>query len=141
MTAHPPARTSIAFRAFDAVVLAVGCVGFAAMWVLLAGGFARPLHGLAVLAALDVALLVRLVRLRPGNGRALAGICLTIAIIIMAQWGVIAGQVGSMFGLLPWESALRLGPSLAWTIAGLSLDAVALAWFAAGAVIAAVLSR
>ncbi|QCO68253.1 hypothetical protein E4582_07655 [Luteimonas yindakuii] len=141
MTASEPARKSAAFRAFDLAVLAVGCAGFAAIWVLLAGGFARPLHGLAVVAALDAALLLRLVRMRPGVARALAGVALTSVIIVLAQWGVIAGQVGTMFGLLPWESALRLGPSLAWTIAGLALDAVALAWFGAGLVVAAVLSR
>mgnify|MGYP001761422436 CR=1 FL=1 len=141
MTTLEPARKSVAFRAFDLVVLAVGCVGFAAIWVLLAGGFGRPLHAMAVVAALDAALLLRLVRMRPGLSRALAGVLVTATIIVLAQWGVIAGQVGSMFGLLPWESALRLGPSLAWVIAGLALDAVALAWFGASLVIAAVLSR
>ena len=141
MTALQPARKSATFRAFDFVVLAVGCAGFAAIWVLLASGLGRPLHALAVVAALDAALLLRLVRMRPGWGRAAAGTLITATIIVLAQWGVIAGQVGAMFGLLPWESALRLGPSLAWAIARIGLDVVALAWFGAGLVIAAVLSR
>ena len=135
------ARRTAARRAFHVAVLAIGCAGFASIWTLLAAGTGRTLGVLAVVAALDAALLLRLVGVRPGGWRALAGILLTAVIIVLAQWGVIAAQVGAMLGLPPWESALRMGASLAWTLSGVATSAVDLAWFAAALVVGAVLSR
>lgn len=123
------------------LVLLIGCAGFAAIWVLAAATLGRPCSWLAAVAALDAALLLRMGRARPGWARALAGVLATAVMIAAAQWGVIAAQVGAMFGLQPWESALKLGASLAWAIAGVSLDAVDLAWFGAALVVAAVVSR
>ncbi len=128
-------------RAFHIAVLAIGCAGFAAIWTLLAAGTGSTLSALAVVAAVDAALLLRLIRARPGWARAAAGGSVTAVIIVLAQWGVIAAHVGSMLGLPPWESALRMGPSLAWAMAGVAMTGVDLAWFAASLVVAAALSR
>lgn len=141
MTPSSTARRLAALWAFRIFVLAVGILGFAAIWVLLAAAMGRPLSALALVAALDAALLVRIARIAPGWPRALTAAAATAAIVVFAQFGIIAAQVGMMFGLLPWESALRLGPSLAWTIAGVSRDAVDIAWYGAALAIGATLSR
>ena len=54
---------------------------------------------------------------------------------------IIAAQLARPMGMLPWESALKLGPQHAWTLGSLANGPVDLAWLCAGLVIAAVLSR
>jgi len=44
-------------------------------------------------------------------------------------------------GLAPWESALRLGPHLAWTLIGLANGTAEILWLLAGLVVAWWLAR
>ncbi len=119
----------------------LGALGFAAAWVLLAYARGQVFAWLAVLAALDVALLLRMGRVRPGWRRATFGVIATAATIAAATWGVLAALSGLPLGLLPWESVLRLGPYHAWTLFSLAYGQLELAWFAAALVIAAVVAR
>lgn len=119
----------------------LGALGFAAAWVLLAFARGQLVAWMAVLAAADVALLLRLGRVPPGWPRAAAGVALTALTMALATWGVLAALTGLPLGLLPWESALRLGPSHAMTLASLAYGQVELAWFGAALVLAAVASR
>lgn len=119
----------------------LGGFGFAAAWVLLAHARGQTFPWLAVLAALDIALLLRMGRVRPGWTRAAWGFAATALTIVTATWGVIAALTGLPLGLLPWESALRLGPHHAWTLFSLAYGQLELAWFAAALVVAAVTSR
>ena len=118
------------------LLLALGVAGFTALWVTL-GAFNGRVNGwMAVLGALDVVVLLRLGRWRPGPVRIALALAATAAIVALSNWGIIAAQLGRMLGLLPWESALRLGSHHAWTLAQLANGPVELAWFTVAAVVA-----
>jgi hypothetical protein len=119
----------------------LGALGFAAAWVLFAYARGQLVAWMAILAALDVALLLRLGRVPAGWTRAATGVAVTALIIAAATWGVLAALTGLPLGLLPWESALRLGPSHAVTLLPLAYGQLEAAWFGAALVLAAVASR
>lgn len=96
---------------------------------------------MAVVAAIDAAVLLRLARMPTGWTRASWGIAATVLAIALANWGLAAAQIGRLVGLSPWESALRLGPSHAWTLVSLANPAPQLAWLLLALVVAAVASR
>jgi hypothetical protein len=133
--AAPPARW------LAPVLLFVGSFGFAAAWILLAFAQDRQCSWMAILAALDAAVLLRLSRMDRGWGRAALAVASTMATILLANWGIAAAQMGRVMGLLPWESMTRLGPSFAWTLANLANPPVDLLWLAIALVVAAVTSR
>ena len=122
-------------------LLLLGSFGIAAAWILLADARGTQTSWMAVIAALDAAWLLRLARARPGLVRAIAGSAATLLAIVVANWGIAAAQLARPMGMLPWESALKLGPHHAWTLASLANAPVDMAWLAASLVIAAVLSR
>lgn len=122
-------------------LLAIGSSGFAAAWVLLAWSRDRQCSWMAVLAAIDAALLLRLARMRPGWPRALLAALATVATIALANWGIAAAQMGKPMGLLPWQALGRIGPEFAWLLAGLVNRPVDMAWLAAALVFALVLGR
>lgn len=119
----------------------LGSFGFAAAWVLIAIARDRQCSWMAVLAALDAALLLRLSRMAPGWPRAGLGVLATVATILLANWGIAAAQMGRVMGLLPWESMTKLGPAFAWTLANLANPPTDLLWLAAALVLAAFASR
>lgn len=122
-------------------LLMLGTAGFAAAWILLAASRDSQLSWMAVLAALDAAMLLRLGRMRGGMPRALLAVLATAVAIVLANWGIAAAQIGRMLGLLPWESAMRLGLDYAWNLVVLANGTVDLAWFAVALVAAALASR
>ena len=122
-------------------LLLLGSAGIAAAWILLADARGAQSTWMAVIAALDAAWLLRLARARPGLARALAGCAATLLAIVVANWGIVASQLARPMGMMPWESALKLGTHHAWTLASLANAPVDLAWLAAGVMIALVLSR
>jgi hypothetical protein len=121
--------------------LLIGCLGFAAMWVLAARLLEAQSAWLAPLAALDAALMLRLGRMPAGWTRAAWCLAATLAMILLANWGITATEVGIGMGLLPWESALRLGPAYAWELIRLANGPVELGWYALSLVAAVIASR
>ena len=117
-------------RWFALPLLALGSLGFACAWMLLALRFERQLAWLAPLASADMVLLLAISRCPAGPRRAAWTTLATATAIIVANFGIIAGQVGMGFGLRPWESALRLGPSFARELARLATGPGDLAWYA-----------
>jgi hypothetical protein len=122
-------------------LVAIGSAGFAAAWVLLAWSRDRQFSWMAVLAAIDAALLLRLARMRPGWPRALLATLATAATCVFANWGIAAAQMGKPMGLLPWQALGRMGPEFAWLLASMANQPVDLAWLAAALVFALVLGR
>ena len=120
-----------------AFALAVGVLGAVAVWLGLAISLRSTCAWMAPLAALDMALMLRLAMAPPGTARALLAIAGTLVAIAASYWMIVATQMGFLLGLSPMESAHRLGPVLAgellrhgtngWDI-GLSLLALGLAW-------------
>lgn len=98
------------------LLLVLGCAGFAAAWVLVALWSRQQAGWMALLAAVDAALLLRLGRFPPGPTRMLLAVAATLAMIALAQWSIVAAHVGAGMGLSPWESALKLGPDHAGTL-------------------------
>ena len=134
----PPSR----YRPATALALALaGSIGIAAAWILVAQATRGQGSWIAVAAALDAALLLRMGGLRPGVARAACGVLATALAIALANWGIAANEVGRMIGLTPWVSMGKLGFEHAWLLVRLANDAVDLAWLAAGLVVAAVCSR
>ena len=122
-------------------LLVLGSLGCAAAWILLALASDRQCSWMALLAALDAAFLLRLARMPAGRARMLAAVLGAGATIAVANWGIAAGQIGRAMGLLPWESALKLGSGYAWTLAGLANTPADLAWMGAGLLLAALAAR
>lgn len=123
------------------LLLALGVAGFAAVWVLVALSSGRPGSWMAVLGALDIIIVLRLGGWRPGGSRVLAAASATALIAVIANWWIIAAQLGAMLGLTPWASAARLGFHHAWTLAGLANGPLDLLWVGVAMVLAAVASR
>lgn len=147
MTVAPPDRPAPRaadgrrLRLFSWLLLALGTFGFAAFWTLAAVSLDRQLAWLAVLGALDIAWMLRLGGWRPGWGRAVLGLAATALIVLVANWGIVAGQLGGPFGLDLATSAAKLGPHLFWTLFNLANTGPELAWIGLGLVVAAVASR
>jgi len=109
------------------LVLASACV--LVIWVALAVYLQRQAGWMALLAALDVVLVVRLGGMAAGPRRAVLAALVTVAICAPALGTIAATQMGFPFGLSPWDSVLRLGAHHAWTLISLTttpLDVVAL---------------
>ena len=139
ITARPARRPASALPAL--ALVALGSCGFAAAWILLAFARDRQSSWMAIFAAIDAVLLLRLARMPAGWLRVLAAVAATAVSIVLANWGIAAAQVGKAMGLLPWESALKLGPQYAWTLIGLANQPTDLAWLAAALLLAAIASR
>ena len=129
------------FSWFALALLLLGVGGLAAAWISVAAISGAPCAWMAPIAALDAAWLLRLARVPSGNGRMLAGVAATVGIIALANWGVAAAQMGVVMGLSFLDSALRLGPSLAWTLIDLASGPAEFAWTAAGLLLALIASR
>lgn len=128
-------------RWFAPALLVIGSFGFAAAWVLLAVARDRQCSWMAILAALDAALLLRMARMPRSWLRAMLAVIATASTIVLANWGIAAAQIGRAMGLLPWESMTKLGPFYAWTLANLANPPVDLVWLAAALVLAAIAAR
>jgi hypothetical protein len=123
------------------MLLLLGTCGFAAIWIVLSLFNDAQNSWMAVLGAVDVAWLLRLGHCPGGPRRVALALLATAAIVVLANWGIIAAQLGAVLGLQPWESALRLGANLAWTLFQLANGAVDLVWYAIALVVAAFAAR
>lgn len=123
----PALRRTVPWLVPLMLVLAGGSV--LVIWVALALYLQRQAGWMALAAALDVVLVLRLCGMSAGPRRAVLGGMATATISLLALWTIAATQVGFAFGLNPWDSVLRLGAHHAWTLVSLTtspLDAAAL---------------
>ena len=104
------------------LALLVGILGISAVWVAAAVLAQRSCSWLALVAAIDMAVLLRLTSAPPGPLRSFAAVLATALAVALSQWLIIATQIGFVLGLAPIASSLRLGPALAWQLGRLSLD-------------------
>lgn len=110
----PPSRNRWPLAA---LICLAGVLGMTAIWGTAAVMTGRALGGLALLAAADIVLLLRLSGAPSGRSRrglALAGLGATV---LISNWLLAAAVVGSQMGLSPLRSAPRLSPDLAWLVA------------------------
>ncbi|HBK45427.1 MAG TPA: hypothetical protein DDZ67_03120 [Xanthomonadaceae bacterium] len=121
-------------------LLLLGSVTAVIAWMLVALATRHQSGWMAVLAALEVAWMLRLGTLPRGRLRTVCSLLATVAVIAAANWGIASAQIGAVMGLDPWASALKMGLGYAWTLSTLAnsgLDlacyvaALALAWWVA----------
>ncbi len=116
-------RNSILAWLLPTLALLVGVLGVSAVWVAAATLSGRSCSWLGLLAAIDMALLLKLTNAPAGRSRMLAAVAATAASIALSQWLVVGTQLGISLGMAPLASSLRLGPVLAWQLSRLNLDA------------------
>ncbi|SDQ44137.1 hypothetical protein SAMN05428982_1125 [Pseudoxanthomonas sp. CF385] len=124
----PAARRS--FRWLVPVMLLLGGASLVLIWVTVALYLQRQAGWMALLAALDVIVVLRLAGMPAGKGRAALALLATVAICAVSLWSIVATQLGFAMGLTPWDSALKLGLHHAGTLLALAttpLDWIALA--------------
>jgi hypothetical protein len=97
-----------------AAALVAGLLGLVTVWVTLAVLSGRACGWVALVGAVDYALLLRLVRTPAGPIRTALAVLATALTAVASAWFIVAAQLGSVFGLDPVASAMRLGPVLAW---------------------------
>ena len=136
----PPSRRPVS-PVLAAALLTLVSLGVAAVWVLLSMRLDSQCSWMAVVAAADAALVVRLLRMRPGALRMLLGVLATLVAILAANWLIVASWLGRHMGLLPWESMVKLGPEFGSLLVRLSNSPADLAWMAAALLVAALASR
>jgi len=122
------------------LALLAGIAGMSAVWVAAAVLSGSACSWLALVAAADMALLLRLTGAPAGPGRVIAAVAATLTTLVLTQWLVVATQIGGVLGIPPIASALHLGPHLAWQLTGLALGRVDWALLAASPVLAAILA-
>lgn len=143
MSAIPMTRTSPPRQhlAVQLGVLLLASAGAAAAWTLLAVALDTQGAWMAVVAAIDAALVLRFMRVPAGAARIALAVSATLVAIVLANWWIAGTQIGGMLGLLPWDAIPRLGPAHAWTLTGLANSTADLAWYGAALVAAGVLAR
>ena len=103
------------------LALSVGIAGITVVWVSVAVLSNAACGWLSLLVAADVALLLRLTQTASGRIRGAIAMFACALAIALAQWMIVAAHLGSVFGIGPMTSALRLGPVLAWELTRLTL--------------------
>jgi len=133
-------RSGLAW-AFRVACLLGACAGFAAIWVILASATQHQHSWMALLGALDVVWVMRLVGWPAGPRRGWVAMVATAVIAAAANWWIIALQLGYSMGFSPLDAALRLGPHHAWTLAQLANGPLDALLIVAGLAVAAIASR
>ncbi|MGY0506006.1 hypothetical protein [Luteimonas sp. e5] len=138
-----PSRSSHLVRLTLAVLglPLLGALGFAALWALF-GLFRGHLPTWpALLAALDLLLMVRLARLPRGAMRGAVAMLGVLLCIVLAHWLYLGVLVGSLLGMPPLLGVSLMRPGFAWTLFTLLGNAADLAALLAALAIAAWFGR
>lgn len=131
----PDARPDRAWFAWFLLPLVVA--GFAAVWTLASLYADRQCSFMAVVGAVDVLWALGLApRLRSFSRAAVATLA-TVALVLLANWSIIAVHVGLPLGSGPLDAMSRLGLHHAWTMASLANDWRDAAWVAIALAVAA----
>lgn len=113
---------SVQAWALPLLALLAGIAGISAVWVAFAQLSGSPCSWLALVAAVDMAVLLRFTQAPIGGARMLLSVLATASAIVLAHWMLAAIRMGGLIGLEAFDSALRLGPRLAWELSKLTLD-------------------
>jgi len=104
------------------IVVAAGLLGIATIWVAAAVLSGSSCGWLALVAAADMVLMLRLSCVPSGWTRGAIAMIATALAIALSLWMIAATQLGLVFGIGPVTSATRLGPVLAWELTRLNLQ-------------------
>lgn len=98
------------------LLLLLGSITLTVLWLLVALSLGTQAGWMAIVAALEAAWMLRLGGLPGGRARVLITLAATVLIAAATNWLIASAYMGGPMGLTPWESALRMGPHLAWTL-------------------------
>ncbi len=137
----PLARTAqtaipLSVWVLTAICVVVGVLGLAAGWTGAALITQSQCGWLALIAAVDAALLLRLAGFPPSRARAMISVLMTLAAIGLANYFLVAARLGSRLGLEPAESVQLLSVEMAWVLAGYANSALDVAMIAVAALCA-----
>jgi len=116
-------------------LLLLGVITAALAWWFVALISGRQAGWMAVLAALEIAFMLRLGTLPAGLARVALTLLGTLLVALAANWGIASAYLGGSMGLNPWDSALRMGPFMAWTLLGLANGAAEWLWLGVALVV------
>jgi hypothetical protein len=126
---RPTDRSTLALRwLLPALAWVAGVLGMVAAWLAVSLALRSPVGWLALVAAVDLALMLRLAATPPGRARAVAAVAGTAVAVTASYWIYAASLMGMSLGLRPLESALRLGPVLAGELLRHATSGWDLAW-------------
>ncbi|WP_369940084.1 hypothetical protein [Xanthomonas medicagonis] len=129
----PPARTA---HWLWPSLLCLGCFTALIAWMLVALSLGHQAGWMAVPVALEIAWMLRLGTLPRGKLRIAVAVLATALVIVAANWGIAAAQMGAGMGLDPWDSSLKMGARYAWTLSVLANRPSDLLWLGIGLVVA-----
>jgi hypothetical protein len=115
--------------------LLIGVVTATLAWLFIALLSGRQAGWMAVLAALELGFMLRLGNLRAGPLRVVLTLAFTLLVAVAANWGIASAYLGGSMGLDPWDSALRMGPFMAFTLVQLANGAGELLWLGVALVV------
>ena len=101
-------------------MLLLGAATALLAWVFVALMRGSQSSWMAVVTALELAFMLRLGTLGGGHLRIALVLGGTLLVSALAWWTIASAWLGSSMGLAAWDSALRMGPHLAWTLLGLA---------------------
>ena len=104
---------STASRWLALAACAVAVIGVAAVWAGLSLITNGPCGWMAVLAALDAILLLRLANWPPGRSRVAVALGVIGLTVICAGYFIATAQIGRMMGMRPYEALPRMSVDLA----------------------------
>ncbi|MFG3448534.1 hypothetical protein ACGFZ3_08115 [Stenotrophomonas sp. NPDC047960] len=116
-------------------LLLLGVVTATLAWLFIALLSGRQAGWMAVLVALELGFMLRLGNLRGGLPRVALTLLGTLLVALAANWGIASAYLGGSLGLGPWESALRMGPFMAFTLVQLANGVGELLWLAVALVV------
>jgi uncharacterized membrane protein len=122
-------------------MLLIGVATATLAWVFIALLSGRQTGWMAVLAALEIVFMLRLSRFPAGSARVAVTLVGTLLVVVAANWGIASAYVGGSMGLAPWDSALRMGPFMAWTLFGLANGVAEALWVLVALVVGGWLAR
>jgi hypothetical protein len=115
--------------------LLIGVVTATLAWLFIALLSGRQSGWMAVLAALELGFMLRLGKLHAGPLRVGITLAGTLLVALAANWGIASAYLGGSLGLDPWNSALRMGPFMAFTLLQLANGAAELLWLGVALVV------
>jgi hypothetical protein len=129
-------RVSAPLAAFALVLSLVVVAGIAAIWA----GFSLVLGShagwMALVAAADAALLLRLAGFPGGQQRAALAVAITLATAAFAGYLIATTRIGMAMGLRPADAIGRMSLELGWLYVESNAGWIELGWLAAACVLA-----
>ncbi len=110
-------------------------------WVVLALARGSQSGWMALVTALELVFMLRLGTLGPGRLRIALVVGGTLLVSALAWWTIASAWLGYSMGLTEWDSALRMGPHLAWTLVGLANTPLDWIWVLVALLVGAWLAR